>query len=128
VAEIACVAPVETAADKLSAFTWRMLVRDRTAKNDDPTIIRHLHDLTMLEQVAAAHGDFALLVRETLEADSGRGGGRVAHLAPAERLVAMRAKLGEDPIHGEEYRRFVGGMAFAGEREVPSFESARAAV
>ena len=28
---MACVDPVETAADKLSAFAWRALTRDRTA-------------------------------------------------------------------------------------------------
>ncbi len=81
------------AADKLSALTWRMLLRDRSHENDDPTIVRHLHDLTMLEQLAASHGDFAGLVRETLDADSGRGQGQVAHLSPAERLAMMRVTL-----------------------------------
>ncbi len=128
VAEIACVDPIETAADKLSAFTWRMLLRDRSHENDDPTIVRHLHDLTMLEQLAASHGDFAGLVRETFDADRDRGQGQVAHLSPAERLAMMRAKLGEDPMYADEYKRFVGGMTFGREGAVPSFEAALAAV
>ena len=45
VAEFPCVHPVETAADKLSALSWRARSRDRSRANDDPTIIRHLHDL-----------------------------------------------------------------------------------
>ena len=50
VAAFPCVDPVETAADKLSALAWRVRVRDRARANDDPTIIRHLHDLAALEQ------------------------------------------------------------------------------
>lgn len=60
--------------------------------------------------------------------DSSRGGGGVAELGPRERLAAMRAKLAGDPLYVEEYGRFVGGMAFAGAAEVPSFEAAAAAV
>jgi EcoEI R protein C-terminal/Nucleotidyl transferase AbiEii toxin, Type IV TA system len=45
-----CVDPVETAADKLSALAWRVRARDRTKPDDDPTIIRHLHDLAALER------------------------------------------------------------------------------
>jgi len=45
----ACVDPVETAADKLSALAWRVCVRDRNSEDDDPTIVRHLHDLAALE-------------------------------------------------------------------------------
>lgn len=37
--------PVETAADKLSALAWRVHARRRGSPDDDPTIIRHLHDL-----------------------------------------------------------------------------------
>lgn len=40
VARIACVAPPETAADKLSALTWRVLARARSDDRDDPTLIR----------------------------------------------------------------------------------------
>jgi hypothetical protein len=40
--------PVETAADKLSALAWRVHARDRASPEDDPTIIRHLHDLAAL--------------------------------------------------------------------------------
>ena len=55
-----CVDPVETAADKLSALAWRDLVRDRSSAKDDPTIIRHLHDLAADPPV----GGLALLLGE----------------------------------------------------------------
>lgn len=49
--EIDCVSAIETVGDKLSALTWRILVRDRADVKDDPTIIRHLHDLAALEKM-----------------------------------------------------------------------------
>jgi len=128
VASIACVDPVETAADKLSGFAWRMLIRDRSSDKDDATIVRHLHDLAALEAVVADNADFPALLRSILNDDSHRGGGAVAGLKPRERLVTMRAKLAEDALYAAEYERFVGGMAFAGAAEVPRFETAIAAV
>lgn len=128
VMSIACVDPVETAADKLSAFAWRMLIRDRTSEKDDPTIIRHLHDLAALEDTVGKSAGFSELLASTLEADTHRGGTIVAALAPADRLAVMRAKLEEDEAYPDEYRRFVEGMAFAGVGEIPSFDAARAAL
>lgn len=46
VSAISCVAPAETAADKLSALAWRVLTRQRGSEEDDPTLVRHLHDLS----------------------------------------------------------------------------------
>lgn len=128
VASIPCVDPVETAADKLSAFCWRMLTRDRNSEKDDPTIIRHLHDLAALEETADASAEFPSLLHATLLDDARRGGGALSEMAPRERLAAMEAKFREDGLYAGEYARFVGGMAFAGEPEIPTFEQAVAAV
>lgn len=128
VAEIACVDPVETAADKLSAFTWRMIVRDRASPKDDPTIVRHLHDLAALEPVISESDAFPALLAETMVADTHRGGVVTLQLTPAERLAAMLEKLQSDPLYADDYARFVGGMAFAGEGEIPSFDAAVQAV
>jgi hypothetical protein len=49
-----CVDPVETAADKVGALAWRVCARDRARPGDDPTIIRHLHDLAALERHVAS--------------------------------------------------------------------------
>lgn len=128
IAEVPCIDPVETAADKLSAFTWRVLARDRQSAKDDPAIVRHLHDLAMLQPIAAASPDFVDLVGEALSDDSMRAGLGVAEMAPRDRLDAMLATIADDPAYETEYRRFVGDMAFAGEPEVPVFEAARAAL
>lgn len=128
VGAVACVDPVETAADKLSAFAWRALTRDRTSPKDDPAIVRHLHDLAALEAAVIDHGDFPGLLAETMVADTGRGSEVSRAMAPAERLGAMIEVLGSDPLYPEEYTRFVEGMAFAGAGEVPSFAQAALAV
>jgi hypothetical protein len=124
VTAIRCVDPVETAADKLSAFTWRAIVRDRTSPHDDPAIVRHLHDLAALEAVAAASDVFPALLAETLVADSHRGGEATSNLLPADRLKAMLATLETDPAYAGEYDHFVGAMAFAGQSEIPTFAEA----
>lgn len=86
VAAAQCVDPVETAADKLSALAWRVAARDRSADNDDPTIIRHLHDLAALEKAISASAEFGPLVLAVLQADRDRGGGVLAELTPPDRL------------------------------------------
>lgn len=125
---VACVDPVETAADKLSAFAWRALTRDRASPKDDPAIVRHLHDLAALESAVINHTDFPGLLMETMLADTGRGSEVSRSMSPAERLGAMAENLRSDTAYPKEYARFVEGMAFAGAGEVPSFADAVAAV
>jgi hypothetical protein len=128
VGTISCVDPIETAADKLSAFSWRAVVRDRDSPKDDPAIVRHLHDLAALEFAVSASSAFPALLAETLAADAGRGGEKTAVLSSADRLAAMLDGLRSDALYPQEYGRFVEGMAFAGQSEVPSFAAAVDAV
>jgi len=128
VPRIACVDPVETAADKLSALTWRVLTRQRGGEKDDPTIVRHIHDLAALERAIAGSARFAELLAETMIADAGRGGGSLKAVPAAERLERLLDMLRTDGAYGEEYARYVGGMTFAGEAEVPDFSQAAEAV
>jgi Nucleotidyl transferase AbiEii toxin, Type IV TA system len=128
VAAIACIDPVETAADKLSAFAWRAIARDRNSANDDPTIVRHLHDLAALEAVVVASKNFPPLLAAILTTDTLRGGGAVRDLPPHERLEAMLITVARDPAYPGEYRQFVESMAFAGASEVPDFDQAMLAL
>jgi predicted nucleotidyltransferase component of viral defense system len=70
-----CVDPVETAADKLSALAWRVHARQRGSVKDDPTIIRHLHDLAALRETVAASDGFVDLVRQAAAGDAAGEGG-----------------------------------------------------
>jgi hypothetical protein len=120
-----CVDSVETAADKLSALAWRVCARDRARPGDDPTIIRHLHDLAALERQVASAPGFAQLVLTAVAADEGRGG------APAMDASAMFAemlrRLETDPLWAREYEEFVRQVSFAGASEVIHFADALAA-
>jgi hypothetical protein len=87
VSSFPCVDPVETAADKLSALAWRVCTRMRGNANDDPTIIRHLHDLAALEQHIKAAPIFIELVQAAAKADAGRGDG----IAPLDSTKRLRA-------------------------------------
>jgi len=122
-----CVDPVETAADKLSALAWRVCVRDRGSETDDPTIVRHLHDLAALEARAAASSAFATLLAQAAKRDIGRGGGQ-APIEPAERFAKMLERLRTDVLWAEEYGEFVDNVSFAAPDELPSFATALAAL
>jgi hypothetical protein len=121
-----CIDPIETAADKLSALAWRVTTRQRGAAGDDPTIIRHLHDLAALEADIAGAAPFPALAWAAATADTGRGGGRSPE-APDERFARMLEQLTDDPQWAGEYREFVRQVSFAGPGATPDFAAALAA-
>lgn len=127
IAAFACVDPVETAADKLSALAWRVCCRERGSEHDDPSIIRHLHDLAALEQHANAAPQFLTLLKETALDDSGRGGGN-APRDPAERFAKMLDLLANDAQWAREYDEFVQNVSFAAAEELIPFAAALQAV
>ncbi len=128
VTSLACIDPVETAADKLSAFAWRSIVRDRNHPNDDPAIIRHVHDLAKLAPVVEQDATFPELLAEVMLADSNRGQGQLTDISPAERLARMNDILHSDQALKADYETFVLAMTFAGSDDTPSFEKAAEAV
>ena len=127
---IACISPLETAGDKLSALTWRVLVRDRNAENDDPTMIRHLHDLAALESVIAKQKTFfATTAQQSLEQDqSRRGGETVRALSVHDRLARALQVLQEDKLYRKEYEQFVLAMSYAEEEKKINFDGACSAL
>jgi len=124
--EIDCVSAIETAGDKLSALTWRILVRDRADEKDDPTLIRHLHDLAALENTIIDAGNhFVSSAKESLEIDKNRRGGNViADMLIPDRLANALKILKEDDLYQKEYTQFVESMSYAGEDELINFGEA----
>jgi predicted nucleotidyltransferase component of viral defense system len=122
-----CVDPIETAADKLSALAWRVCVRQRGGERDDPTVIRHLHDLAALEHRVIAAPAFKTLVAAAMIADTGRAGGH-APADPAERFAVMLDRLTTDKLWADEYAEFVRNVSFAGKDETIAFSTALEAV
>lgn len=124
VASIMCVDPIETAAEKLSALTWRVIVRDRTAENDDPSIVRHLHDLSALEAKIITSPDFVRLARAAVEKDEKRDKAQQG-LDVDTRLARMITMLHEDPDYAIEYDRFVHNASYAEDPRPAEFSAAR---
>lgn len=124
--EIGCVSALETAGDKLSALTWRIVVRDRADKKDDPALTRHLHDLAALENmITDAGNDFVTSAQMSLERDqTRRGGGIIADMPVTDRLTRALNILEEDALYQKEYEQFVTSMSYASEEELISFEEA----
>lgn len=121
-----CVSPVEIAADKFSSLVWRVLKRDRSSKDDDPAMIRHLHDLYALKPVIEQN---AYLVKATLydafNADQ--------CIAKRKIDMALDVAAGEvhkimkdDPLYRDEYQNFVNAMSYADDGEAVTFEDALA--
>jgi hypothetical protein len=128
IAAFLCVDPVETAADKLSALAWRVLVRQRGSDNDDATIVRHVHDLAALKPHVSASGDFPTLVGKAMADDTGRGGEATASADPAKLFAGMLDRLATDPLWATEYQDYVDAVSFARPDERLRFDVALAAV
>lgn len=120
VARIMCIDPVENAADKLSALTWRIPSRIRGQNDRQPDMVRHLHDLAKLGSRALASPDFARLVRSTIERDANRADG-LNQLVLPEQLNQLLLILENDPLYPNEYDTFVHGMSYAPTAVIPTF-------
>ena len=119
------ISPIETAANKFSALLWRVSIKDRGAAvgspQNDPTIVRHLHDLSALEELVLESNQFKELVRVSFNMDRGRGG---SEKEKSEKYMSANAldKLKTDGAYEDEYIRFVDAMSYAKEDEIITFE------
>jgi hypothetical protein len=102
--------------------------RRRGSDDDDPTIIRHLHDLAALKETVTTSGDFPRLVRKAMSDDTGRGGEATASSDPATLFAGMLERLSADPLWAAEYQDHVGQVSFAAPGELIDFDRALAAV
>lgn len=127
VSDFPCIDPIETAADKLSALAWRVCSRQRGTGKDDPTLIRHLHDLAALESQVVSAPSFKALVQNATRADADRGSGQAPE-DPAERLAMMLDRLGSDSLWAKEYEHYVQEVSFADLAERISFADALVAL
>lgn len=107
---IPCLHPSENAADKLAAISWRIPSRKRGGDNDDPTIVRHVHDLAILEKHIVVDREFADLVLSAMGRDSKRGE-RLG--SPSEKLHLALKVLQEEVEYQAEYKQFVENVSYA---------------
>jgi hypothetical protein len=120
---IACVSITETAAEKLVALTRRIAMeRAGLSRDPDPTLIRHVYDLHMM-QGHVDPAEVAALASQIAVADAAVFHNQYPAYADAiagETRKALRA-LNSDPAYRAHYDRFVADMAY-GDR--PAFAAA----
>ncbi len=120
---INCIQPIEVIANKFSALMWRVYIKDRTkplhTKENDPTIVRHLHDIAALEDIIQTK-EFVELLQKSFEADKGRGGVKNNYTLP-EIIKITLDKLTEDKIYEKEYSDFVASMCYGAKDEMIIF-------
>lgn len=125
---IDCVSPTETAADKISAFIWRVQTRDRKQaiknKEDDPTIIRHLHDLYALKERYINRTDFRDLLEKIYEKDKNRSKGKLTEQSLSEALKSTCKIIRADTEYEKEYKEFVTSMFHGLDKVVISYTDA----
>lgn len=120
--QLLCVSASETMSDKISAFTWRALSRDRSETDDDETIIRHLYDLSLLYgNLKGDVSDIWAVSMEVYKVDANRVSGIPSDLGTAFSLLID--KIQQDPLYKEEYEQFVTNMCFGGGKRL-TFETA----
>ncbi len=123
-ARILCLAPLETAADKFSALLWRVNKRNRSNEQDDPAMIRHLHDLYILRNYVFHNvNDFREMVHASFEADNKRPI-RFLGMVLQEAIEQMLGKLSKDELYEAEYESYVLSMSYAGQQALASFDVA----
>ncbi|MFK5947999.1 MAG: nucleotidyl transferase AbiEii/AbiGii toxin family protein [Methylococcales bacterium] len=122
--KILCLSPVETASDKLSALTWRVLKRNREDENDDPAMIRHLHDLCALKLIVCDNKDlFVETASSAFEGDQ-LSGRRDTKEGFSDSMKLAFTQLNSDKEYKNEYSRFVEAMSYADDEENIGFEVA----
>lgn len=121
---ILCLSPLETAADKLSALTWRILKRDRSDRKDDPAMIRHLHDLSALVNIIKTNQElFVETARSSFEEDQKTGRRKTDNGFYGSMLLALK-ELKRDNKYIVEYRQFVDAMSYANDEDNINFLTA----
>lgn len=116
-----CVDPLETAADKMSALAWRTAKRQRGSADDDPTVVRHLHDLAALVPLVHGHPELKALALSIAEADASRAG---RGMGGRQLLANMLPAIIEDKAWRQEYQQFVGAVSFGPEAGRIGFDAA----
>jgi hypothetical protein len=104
------------------------LARQRGSDNDDPTIVRHVHDLAARKPHVARSGNFPTLVGKAMADDKGRGGEATASVDPAMLFAGMLDRMATDRLGAAEYQDYVDAVSFAQLDERLGFDAALATV
>jgi predicted nucleotidyltransferase component of viral defense system len=120
---MACLNLSETAADKLSALSWRVMGKEPSDEKYDPRIIRHLYDLSYLAPRVIDSPDWLNLSYKTVANDlKTRDRGLAERIKdPMELLTQLTKKLGTNRLYARHYQDFVESLTYG---QSPSFNEA----
>lgn len=120
-----CIALEEIAGNKLSALMWRVQIKDRNQPfgiKNDPTIIRHLHDLSALSSQVLTD-NFINMLQISFNNDLGRSGSR-KDISLNDSLINTFNSLKNDKMYKKEYENFVFNMCYGKDEEIITFKTA----
>lgn len=120
---IACISPVETAADKLNALLWRIGKRYILNKKEtEPSIIRHLYDLCSLKTIISGNSQFIETFIKIFPIDKMR----FQHSMEFNELTEfVFNQLKTDKTYLLEYEQFVDAMFYGSDEEHIDFKQAK---
>lgn len=118
ITQIACLDPVENAADKLSALSWRIPDRIRNNIYDDPSIVRHIHDLAILKDAIIHSSNYRSLVIKALDEDKKRSKNNLSYA-----YQDLEEKC-NNMLYILKNKCFVEAMSYASQDTTPSYEMA----
>ena len=121
---ILCLSPVEIAADKFCGLSWRVLRRDRSAVDDDPSMVRHLHDLSALRKMIEQELELMLRTAETAFHHDQQLAGRKVQGSLLEAAKLALEQITADPLYREEYEEFVDAFSYADDSDAIHFDAA----
>ncbi|HEV7371803.1 nucleotidyl transferase AbiEii/AbiGii toxin family protein [Arenibaculum sp.] len=130
VAAITCVDPVETAADKLAALSWRVFEHRNLpdtatppGKARDRSLVRHVHDLCALEHSVVDDERFKPLLIDLFDRDGQRGKDtRDERPTDPSELAKRMCEVLLAPPFPDDYRQFVRNVVYG--HPIPDYENA----
>lgn len=126
--KISCIDPVEIAADKLSALIWRIPKQAELENPEDRSLVRHIHDLAILENIVKENDQFPELLMDALQQDNERNQ-EISALSPIEKFRLLIDTLTTNrEKYAEEYDTFVKSVSYARDGVVPNYETSVKAV
>jgi predicted nucleotidyltransferase component of viral defense system len=123
----ACASVLETAAEKLSALTWRAGSEFAGLRKErDSTLVRHIYDLHMTRDQYKAE-DVAALAADVIKVDAVERGDKFPAWKEKPLHVAIEtiAKIGTDKEFADNYAKFLADMVYG---DKPSFKTAIASL
>ena len=122
---INCISLEEIAGNKLSALMWRVQIKDRTQPfgiKNDPTIMRHLYDLSALHNQIQTD-NFINILQKSFNNDLGRSGSS-KDIDLTTLLNNTFDALQNDKMYKKEYENFVANMCYGRDDEITDFNTA----